>query len=95
MKSDITKDNIFIEIGFSFRNHHESLICGDTFLYKKFKEENRYIIVLSDGMGHGVKANVLSALTATMALNFTYEHKEEYRIAEIILNTLPVCSEKN
>ena len=41
MKSDITKDNIFIEIGFSFRNHHESLICGDTFLYKKFKEENR------------------------------------------------------
>ena len=39
MKSDITKDNIFIEIGFSFRNHHESLICGDTFLYKKFKEE--------------------------------------------------------
>jgi len=94
MKSDITKDNIFIEIGFSFRNHHESLICGDTFLYKKFKEENRYIIVLSDGMGHGVKANVLSALTATMALNFTYEHKEEYRIAEIILNTLPVCSER-
>lgn len=95
MKSDITKDNVFIEIGFSFRNHNESLICGDTFLYKKFKEENRYIIVLSDGMGHGVKANVLSALTATMALNFTYEHKEEYRIAEIILNTLPVCSERN
>ena len=94
MKSEINKNNIFVEVGFSYRNHYDSYICGDTFLYKRFKEENRYIVVLSDGMGHGVKANVLSALTATMALNFTYENKEEFRIAEIILNTLPVCSER-
>jgi hypothetical protein len=29
-----------------------------------------------------------------MALNFTREHKEVDRIAEIIMNTLPVCSER-
>ena len=52
------------------------------------------IAVLSDGMGHGVKANILATLTATMALNFTREHKEVDRIAEIIMNTLPVCSER-
>jgi len=45
-------------------------------------------------MGHGVKANILATLTATMALNFTQEHKEVDRIAEIIMNTLPVCSER-
>ena len=45
-------------------------------------------------MGHGVKANILATLTATMALNFTREHKEVDRIAEIIMNTLPVCSER-
>ena len=58
------------------------------------KEEDRVITVLSDGMGHGVKANILATLTATMALNFTREHKDVNRIAEIIMNTLPVCSER-
>ena len=48
--------------------------------------------MLSDGMGHGVKANILATLTATMALNFTREHKDFNTIAEIIMNTLPVCS---
>lgn len=64
------------------------------FLYRYIKEEDRVVAVLSDGMGHGVKANVLATLTATMALNFTREHKEVERIAEIIMNTLPVCSER-
>ena len=49
---------------------------------------------MSDGMGHGVKANILATLTATMALNFTREHKEVDRIADLIMNTLPVCSER-
>lgn len=76
------------------KNHHESRICGDVFLSRRINEENRIIVVLSDGMGHGVKANMLATLTATMALNFTLEHKEVHRIAEIIMNTLPVCSER-
>lgn len=58
------------------------------------KEENRIIAVLSDGMGHGVKANMLATLTSTMALNFTEEHQDLVKIAEIIMNTLPVCSER-
>ena len=69
-------------------------ICGDVFLSVKVPEEGRTILVLSDGMGHGVKANMLATLTATMALNFTREHKEVEKIAEIIMNTLPVCSER-
>ncbi|MCK9207211.1 MAG: serine/threonine-protein phosphatase, partial [Salinivirgaceae bacterium] len=62
------------------------------FLSERVKEENRIVTVLSDGMGHGVKANILATLTATMALNFTREHKDFNTIAEIIMNTLPVCS---
>jgi hypothetical protein len=46
-------------------------------------------------MGHGVKANVLATLTATMAVNFTMEHKAVEKIADIIMNTLPVCSERH
>ena len=86
--------NFFIEVNSQQRNHNGERISGDVFLYRYIKEENRVISVLSDGMGHGVKANILATLTATMAINFTREHKEVDRIAEIIMNTLPVCSER-
>ena len=86
--------NFFIEVNSQQRNHHDERICGDVFLYRYIKEEDRVIAVLSDGMGHGVKANILATLTSTMAISFTREHKEVDRIAEIIMNTLPVCSER-
>lgn len=87
--------DFYIEVNSQQRNHDGERICGDVFLYRYIKEEDRVIAVLSDGMGHGVKANILATLTATMALNFTREHKEVDRIAEIIMNTLPVCSERH
>lgn len=87
-------DTFFIEVGVFQKSHTGERICGDVFLTRKVKEENRTIAVLSDGMGHGVKANLLATLTATMALNFTVEHKDVHKIAEIIMNTLPVCSER-
>ena len=83
-----------IEVGSSQRNHVGERICGDMFLSEKVKEDGRTVVVLSDGMGHGVKANLLATLTATMALNFTKEHRDAHKIAEIIMNTLPVCSER-
>lgn len=86
--------NFFIEVNSQQRNYHDERISGDVFLYRYIREEDRIIAVLSDGMGHGVKANILATLTSTMAINFTKEHKEVDRIAEIIMNTLPVCSER-
>lgn len=86
--------DFYIEVNSQQRNHYGERICGDVFLNKYIKEEDRIIAVLSDGMGHGVKANILATLTATMALNFTREHKEVDLIAEIIMNTLPVCSNR-
>jgi serine/threonine protein phosphatase PrpC len=83
-----------IEVNCQQRNHDGERICGDVFIHKRVKEENRIVAVLSDGMGHGVKANMLATLTSTMAVNFTEEHKDFVKIAEIIMNTLPVCSER-
>jgi len=83
-----------IEVDCQQRSHYEEKICGDVFLSKRIREEGRIIAVLSDGMGHGVKANILATLSATMALNFTREHKEVEKIASIIMNTLPICSER-
>jgi Stage II sporulation protein E (SpoIIE) len=90
----VVNRDFYIEVNSQQRNHDGERICGDVFLYRYIKEEDRVITVLSDGMGHGVKANILATLTSTMALNFTREHKDSDRIAEIIMNTLPVCSER-
>jgi len=86
--------DFFIEINSQQRNHDGERICGDVFQYRYIREEDRVIAVLSDGMGHGVKANMLATLASTMALNFTREHKDVDRIADIIMNTLPVCSQR-
>jgi hypothetical protein len=87
-------EQYYIEVGVNQRNHDRERICGDMFLSEKLKDEQRVISVLTDGMGHGIKANVLATLTAKMAMNFTKDKKEFNRIAEVILNTLPVCSER-
>ncbi len=86
------EDNFHLDIDCPQLFHHGDMICGDVFLSRRIKEENRTIVILSDGMGSGVKANVLATLTASMALNFTMEHKDFKTIAEIIMNTLPICS---
>lgn len=88
-------DNRFhIDVNNQQKSHEEAHICGDVFVSRRFKEENRIVAVLSDGLGHGVKANVLATLTSTMALNFTREHKDFIKTADVIMNTLPVDNER-
>jgi hypothetical protein len=82
----------YIEVNCQQKNHSDERVCGDVFLSRKINEEGRMIFILSDGIGHGIKANLLATMTATLAMNFTEEHKSIGKIAEIIMNTLPVDS---
>ena len=82
----------FIEVDFCQRAKHGQLISGDVFLSEKVKQEGRIVSVLSDGLGSGVKASVLATMTATMALKFTASAMDIRRSAEIIMDTLPICS---
>jgi len=67
---------------------------GDSFLSQKNDSDGRVITVLSDGLGSGIKAGVLSTLTATMAMKFVAADIPIQRAAEIIMTTLPVCKER-
>ena len=82
----------FIEVDSCQRAKHGQLISGDVFLSQKVKQEGRIVSVLSDGLGSGVKASVLASMTATMALKFTASAMDIRRSAEIIMDTLPICS---
>ena len=65
---------------------------GDCFMSKRFTDEGRLLAVLSDGLGSGIKANILSCMTATMLLRFIENGQIPIRkAAEIIMNSLPVC----
>ncbi len=91
---DTEQEKYHAEVGHFQINHEGEKICGDVFLSKRIPEENRVVCVLSDGMGHGVRANVLATLTATISLNFSLEHKDINALAGIIMKALPVCSER-
>lgn len=86
--------DLFVEIEFSQCNHHGEDICGDSFLMQKIEGQNRLIAVLSDGLGHGVKAGILSTMTASMALKFIASDLEIGRSAEIMMDALPVCQRR-
>lgn len=83
-------NDYFIEIANKNIQKHGNEVCGDVFLSKKLYNEGRTISVLSDGLGSGIKANILATLTASMALNFTIEHQPLERSSQSIKNTLPI-----
>ena len=60
----------FIEVGHWCVSKNGQGAAGDTFLSRKQEKDGRLVSVLSDGLGSGIKAGVLSTLTATMALKF-------------------------
>ena len=82
----------FIEVDYCQRAKHGQHISGDVFLTEAVKQEGRIVSVLSDGLGSGVKASVLATMTATMALKFMSSPMDIRRSAEIIMDTLPICS---
>lgn len=88
-------NNLFIEIGSCQLAKSGNNICGDKIITKKIPEQNRYITVLSDGLGSGIKARVLADLTASMAMHYAQNNEPIERASQIILNTLPIDSQKN
>jgi serine/threonine protein phosphatase PrpC len=84
------KTRFYIDVASVQKEKHANEICGDVFLTKKVSAEDRTIIVLADGLGSGIKANILASMTASMAVNFTSMNVPLDRTAEIIMNTLPI-----
>ncbi|AQT68975.1 stage II sporulation protein E [Anaerohalosphaera lusitana] len=87
-------DKAFVEVDFGQHSKSGQQAAGDVFLSKKIPEEGRTICVLADGLGSGIKAHVLATLTATMAMKYISSDIDIRRASEIIMATLPICSER-
>jgi len=87
------KINYHVEIDVQQKRPKGEIACGDVIQSDIFREEGRTILVLSDGIGHGIKAGVLATLTATMALKYARFHTKPEISAKIIMEALPKSSD--
>ena len=87
----MAENDVFVEMECFQLCHDGEEVCGDDFLFERLEGENRHLAVLSDGLGSGIKANLLACMTTTMALEFIRSDMDVMLSAETIMDTLPVC----
>ena len=84
-------NDLCADIGYKSINHYGEQLCGDHVDVVE-PDDNSTVIVLSDGLGSGVKASILSTLTAKIISTMLAEGLSLEECVETIAATLPVCS---
>lgn len=79
------------DIGYKSINHYGEQLCGDHVEIVEPSDDST-VIVLSDGLGSGVKASILSTLTSKIISTMLAEGMSLEECVETIAATLPVCS---
>ncbi len=80
---------LYVDISdLSIKKHGETL-CGDQI--KTARTEDKTIIVLSDGLGSGVKASILATLTTEIIVRMLKADVGLTDVVETVIGTLPVC----
>ncbi len=83
-------DGLCLELGHISLHKKKEYLCGDFFQIAE--NETDRVLVLSDGLGSGVKANILSTLTATMLCNMIANRIPIEEAVRSVAKTLPICS---
>ena len=84
-------NDLCADIGYKSINHVGEQLCGDHVDIVE-PDENSTVIVLSDGLGSGVKASILSTLTSKIFSTMLAAGLPLEDCVEAVAQTLPVCS---
>lgn len=83
-------NNLCTEIGYHSLIKHGEQLCGDH-VEVVGQGENSFVMVLADGLGSGVKANILAMLTSKIISTMMAAGLGIEDCVETIASTLPVC----
>lgn len=84
-------NNMYVEIGEASVNKIGEELCGDNIEIVR-KNDNLTVAVLADGLGSGVKANILSKLTAKTLSTMLANDLPIDVCCKTVASILPVCS---
>ncbi|MEG0751665.1 MAG: SpoIIE family protein phosphatase [Oscillospiraceae bacterium] len=86
-------NNLCTDIGWRSLNHVGEELCGDCVEIVEPTEDS-IIVVLADGLGSGVKANILSTLTSKILSTMMANELSVEDCISTVAATLPVCAER-
>lgn len=85
----IINSNYILEYHSEQLNHCKEELCGDVIGIQETRDFT--VLVLADGLGSGIRANILANLTVEIALRLTVGGLTIQQVVETIIETLPVC----
>lgn len=82
-------ENLFLESGYTSLNKKGEELCGDK--VEQVSDGENTTLVLADGLGSGVKANILATLTSKILCTMVSNDIGLEECVETVVQTLPVC----